>query len=276
MPDFKSHIAGAAFALITVLSFSLPAAAASCGNGPGGFNSWLSDFEGRAAAQGISGGTIKSVLGGMSYDAKIIRLDRNQHSFKLSFQQFYARRVGGAMIAKGRRLMQTHAGTLSGIEKRFGVPGAVIVAIWGLETNYGAQGGGSMSIPRSLATLAYDCRRSAFFEKQLLGALKIIDRGDMSAAQMRGGWAGEIGQTQFLPDAYVQYAVDFDGNGRRDLVRSVPDVLASTANYLKAHGWQRGAGWGPGTANYNVIRDWNKAEVYVKTIAVMADQLDGR
>ena len=276
MPTFKSQLAGAALASIAALGFSLPAAAASCGNGPGGFNAWLSAFESRAAAKGISGGTIKSVLGGMSYDPKIVRLDRNQHSFKLSFQQFYARRVGGAMISKGRRLMQTHAGTLNSIEKRFGVPGAVIVAIWGLETNYGAQGGGGMSIPRSLATLAYDCRRSAFFEKQLLGALKIIDRGDMSAAQMRGGWAGEIGQTQFLPDAYVQYAVDFDGNGRSDLVRSVPDVLASTANFLKAHGWQRGAGWGPGTANYNVIRDWNKAEVYVKTISVMADQLDGR
>jgi lytic murein transglycosylase len=276
MPTLKSQLAGVALTLITALSFSLPAAAASCGNGPGGFNAWLSAFESRAAANGISGGTIKSVLGGMSYDPKIIRLDRNQHSFKLSFQQFYNRRVDGGMIAKGRRLMQTHAGTLNGIEKRFGVPGAVIVAIWGLETNYGSQGGGGMSIPRSLATLAYDCRRSEFFEKQLLGALKIIDRGDMSAAQMRGGWAGEIGQTQFLPDAYVQYAVDFDGNGRRDLVRSVPDVLASTANFLKAHGWQRGAGWGPGTANYNVIRDWNKAEVYVKTISVMADQLDGR
>ena len=162
------------------------------------------------------------------------------------------------------------------IEKRFGVPGAVVVAIWGLETAYGAQKGGQMSIVRSLATLAYDCRRSAFFEKELLAALKIIDRGDMAASQLVGGWAGEIGQTQFLPDAYVKYAVDFDGNGRRDLIHSSADVLASTANFLKGHGWQRGAGWGPGTANYNVIREWNKAEVYVKTISVMADKLDGR
>ena len=154
------------------------------------------------------------------------------------------------------------------------MPGAVIVAIWGLETAYGAQRGGNMPIVRSLATLAYDCRRSAFFEKELLAALKIIDRGDMTAAQLKGGWAGEIGQTQFLPDAYVKYAVDFDGNGRRDLVNSTADVLASTANFLKAHGWQRGAGWGPGTANYGVIRDWNKAEVYVKTIAVMAEKLN--
>ena len=133
-----------------------------------------------------------------------------------------------------------------------------------------------MSIVRSLATLAFDCRRSAFFEKELVAALQIIDRGDMSAGELRGGWAGEIGQTQFLPDAYVKYAVDFDGDGRRDLIHSKADVLASTANFLKAHGWKRGQPWGEGTANYEVIRDWNRAGVYVKTIAVMADKLDGR
>lgn len=109
-----------------------------------------------------------------------------------------------------------------------------------------------------------------------MAALQIIERGDMSASELRGGWAGEIGQTQFLPDAYVKYAVDFDGNGRRDLIHSSADLLASTANFLKAHGWQRGAPWGEGSANYNVIREWNRAEVYVKTIAVMADKLDGR
>ncbi len=267
-------------ALISALTliataFTLPTHAAACGNGAGGFDAWLTAFKSKASAQGISAGVLNSALSGVGYDPKVIRLDRNQHSFKLSFQQFYARRVDGGMIAKGRRLMQTHASTLNAIEKRFGVPGAVVVAIWGLETNYGAQGGGGLSILRSLATLAFDCRRSAFFEKQLLGALKIIDRGDMSIGQLRGGWAGEIGQTQFLPDAYVKYAVDFDGNGRRDLVRSVPDVLASTANFLKAHGWSAGADWGQGTSNYGVIRDWNRAEVYVKTISVMASKLDG-
>ncbi len=260
-------------ATLSLAAFASSANAASCGNGPGGFDAWVAAFKQRAAGQGISGGAL-GALNGLSYDSKVIRLDRNQHSFKLSFEQFYARRVDGGMIAKGRRLMQTHAGTLNAIEKRFGVPGAVIVAIWGLETAYGAQRGGNMSIVRSLATLAYDCRRSAFFEKELLAALKIIDRGDMSVGQLKGGWAGEIGQTQFLPDAYVKYAVDFDGNGRRDLVNSSPDVLASTANFLKGHGWQRGQGWGPGTGNYDVIREWNKAEVYVKTISVMAEKLN--
>ena len=260
-------------AMGAALLLASAANAASCGNGPAGFDAWVGAFKQRAAGQGISGGAL-GALNGISYDSKVIHLDRNQHSFKLSFEQFYARRVDGGMIAKGRRLMQTHAGTLNAIEKRFGVPGAVVVAIWGLETAYGAQRGGNMSIVRSLATLAYDCRRSAFFEKELLAALKIIDRGDMSVGQLKGGWAGEIGQTQFLPDAYVKHAVDFDGNGRRDLVNSSSDVLASTANFLKAHGWQRGAGWGPGTGNYDVIREWNKAEVYVKTISVMAEKLN--
>lgn len=267
-----SALALAAAALI----LPAPARAASCGNSAAGFSSWVSAFKPRAAAKGISARTIDKALSGLTYDSKVISLDRNQHSFKLSFSEFYRRRVDSAMIAKGRRLMSTHAGTLNAIEKRYGVPGAIVVAIWGLETAYGAQRGSGMSIVRSLATLAYDCRRSAFFEKELVAALQIIDRGDMSASELRGGWAGEIGQTQFLPDAYVKYAVDFDGDGRRDLIHSSADVLASTANFLKSNGWQRGAGWSEGSANFNVIREWNRAEVYVKTIAVMADKLDGR
>ncbi|MGE0055234.1 MAG: lytic transglycosylase domain-containing protein [Hyphomicrobium sp.] len=274
----RYYVQSAAAVCLSVLSAlsGTSAIAASCGNTSAGFSSWLSDFKKRAAANGISSRTINSALAGVTYDSRVIHYDRNQHSFKLSFDQFYRRRVDSAMIAKGRRLMKTHASTLNAVEKRFGVPGAVVVAIWGLETAYGAQKGGGFSIVRSLATLAYDCRRSDFFENQLLASLKIIDRGDMSAKALVGGWAGEIGQTQFLPAAYVKYAVDFDGNGHRDLIHSSADVLASTANFLKGHGWQRGQGWGPGTANYNVIREWNKAEVYVKTISVMADKLDGR
>jgi membrane-bound lytic murein transglycosylase B len=153
------------------------------------------------------------------------------------------------------------------------VPREILIAIWGLETNYGSDASTRFSIIRSLATLAYDCRRSAFFTGQLLDAIRIVQRGDISAANMRGGWAGEIGQTQFLPTPYVKYAVDFDGNGRRDLVRSVPDILASTANFLRGHGWKAGQGWEPGSANYAVIRDWNRAEVYQRTISIMASRL---
>jgi len=261
-------------AVVAVVLSWLPAAAlADCGNDGAGFASWLERLKARAASQGISAATISSALADVTYDRTVVRLDRSQRSFKLSFEEFYARRVGPALIRRGQALMRTHRATLDRIEKRFGVPASVLIAIWGLETNYGADTSGRFSILRSLATLAYDCRRSQFFTAHLLDALRIVQRGDMTPAQLRGGWAGEIGQTQFLPTAYVKYAVDFDGDGRRDLVNSVPDLLASTASYLKAHGWQPGQSWEPGTANYAVIRDWNRAEVYQRTIAVMAAKL---
>ena len=262
-------------ACLALLFAAAPAGAVAqeCGNTAAGFETWLARFKARAAAQGISGSAIASALDGVSYDPTVVRLDRNQKSFRLSFEAFYARRVGSALIRRGASLMRTHAATLDRVEKRFGVPREIVVAIWGLETNYGADASARFSIIRSLATLAYDCRRSAFFTGQLLDAIRIVQRGDISASQMRGGWAGEIGQTQFLPSPYIRYAVDFDGDGRRDLVRSVPDVLASTANFLKGHGWQAGQSWDPGSANYAVIRDWNRAEVYQRTISVMATRL---
>jgi lytic murein transglycosylase len=265
-------VAVAIFALVLAL---LPrgAVGADCGEGPSGFDSWLAQFKRRAAAQGISNATISSAFSGVSYDSHVIRLDRSQRSFKLNFEQFYARRVSNAMISKGQRLMRAHNQTLDRIEKRFGVSGPVLIAIWGLETNYGADGNGGTSILRSLATLAYDCRRSDFFKNELMSALRIVERGDLSPDQLRGGWAGEIGPMQFLPSSYVKYAVDFDGKGRRDLIHSVPDMLASTANFLKAHGWRTQQAWSPGSPNYSALQEWNKAEVYSKTIAVMATRL---
>ncbi len=262
----------AVFAAVTMLA-ATPVLAADCGNDASGFAPWLERLKGRAAQQGISSAAISSALAGVTYDPTVIRLDRSQRSFKLSFEQFYARRVGTSLINRGRGLMRTHRATLDRIEKRFGVPAAVIVAIWGLETNYGGDSSGKFSVVRSIATLAYDCRRSDFFTPHLLDTLRIVQRGDLSLAQLRGGWAGEIGHTQFMPSNYYKYAVDFDGDGRRDLDRSVPDMLASTANFLKAHGWRTGQGWEPGMANYAVLKDWNKAEVYQRTIAAMATKL---
>jgi lytic murein transglycosylase len=268
---------------IAAMAFSLhltahsSAHAADCGHDGAGFNAWLARFKQTAASHGISPAVISSALAGVSYDPTVVRLDRSQRSFKLSFEEFYARRVGPGLIRRGQNLMRTHQATLARIEQRFGVPGPILIAIWGLETNYGADSSGKYSILRSLATLAYDCRRSEFFTGHLLDALRIVQRGDLTLAQLRGGWAGEIGHTQFLPSGYYKYAVDFDGDGRRDLEHSVPDMLASTANFLKGHGWQAGQGWGPGSANYVVIRDWNRAEVYQRTIAVMASKLaEGR
>ena len=252
------------------------AARAGCGNDGGGFEGWLEGFKRDAASQGISGRTINAAFDGVTYDRRTISMDRGQRSFKLTFEQFYAKRVSDALIAKGRRLMKEHEGTLSRIEQRFGVPGPVLMAIWGLETAYGRDGSGNFAIIRSLATLAYDCRRSDFFNKELHAALQIVERGDLTPAQLKGGWAGEIGQTQFLVSSWAKYAVDFDGDGRRDLVHSVPDMLASTANFLKSKGWQRGAGWHSGSANFEVLREWNKAEVYIQTISVMADKIAGR
>jgi lytic murein transglycosylase len=264
---------GLAASLLALAPPLVPAAAAaSCGNGPSGFSSWLSAFKREARGQGISQRTLDVALANVAYDPRVIRLDRSQRSFRLSYEQFYRRRVSSALLSRGRGLMRRHARLLSGIEKRYGVPGEVLIAIWGLETYYG-RSNGNFAIIRSLATLAYDCRRSRFFTRELLAALQIVQRGDMSPGQMRGGWAGEIGQTQFLATSYVRYAVDYDGDGRRDLIRSVPDLLASTANYLRAKGWRRGQAWGPGTANHTVIREWNSAGVYVRTIAAVAEEL---
>jgi lytic murein transglycosylase len=206
-------------------------------------------------------------------DPKVISYDRGQHVFKQSFEQFSGRMVP-PRLGRGARLLHQYDATFRRIEQQFGVPGPVIVAIWGLETDFGANSGRFSTI-RSLATLAHDCRRPDKFRGEVLAALRIVARGDMSPGEMRGAWAGEIGQTQFLPSSYLKYAVDYDGNGRRDLIHSVPDVLASTANYLKGYGWQRGQPWGEGTHNFQVLLEWNKSQVYTRTVAYFAQRLAG-
>ena len=176
------------------------------------------------------------------------------------------------MINRGRKFLRDNAAKMSRIEDRYGVPGTVLGSVWALDTGFGRDSG-NLPFMQSLATLSYDCRRSTFFTRELVAALKIVDRGDMRASEMRGAWAGEIGQTQFLAERYLNYAVDHDRDGRRDLMRSVPDVLASTANWFSRNGWRRGQAWGPGTANYGVIAKWNRARVYQRTIAQLADEL---
>ncbi len=248
------------------------ALAAPCGNTAGGFPAWLEDFKAEAAGRGVSSRTLQSALGNVSYDSKVVSLDRNQKSFKLSLDQFMARRAPASYVTKGKGVIRQNAALFDRIEQRYGVQREVLAAIWGMETGFGANSG-SMNIFRSLATLAYDCRRSDFFTAELLAALEIVDRGDMSAAQMRGAWAGEIGQTQFLATNYLKYAVDGDGDGRRDLIRSKADVLASTANFMRAHGWSAGAGYTQGETNYGVFRDWNRAGVYQQALALFAAKM---
>jgi lytic murein transglycosylase len=256
-------------AILLGLLAPLPAAAeAACG---GDFATWLSGFEQEAATQGISQRTIDGALGGISYDPAIIARDHAQGVFHQSFAEFSGRMVP-PRLARGRRLLAKYRPLFERIQQQFGVPGPVLVALWGLETDFGADDGKFPTI-RALATLAFDCRRAEKFRGELLDALRIIDRGDMTASQMHGAWAGEIGQTQFLPSSYLKYAVDYDGSGRRDLIHSTPDALASTANYLKGYGWQPGQPWGEGTANFQVLLQWNASEVYTKTVAYFAQQL---
>jgi lytic murein transglycosylase len=261
--------------LLLLLGFCCAGSAsaeAPCG---GDFGAWLQGVKTEAAAQGISQRAIQSGLGGITYDPAVIARDHAQGVFRQSFEQFSGRMIP-PRLARGAKLLAQYGATFSKIEQQFGVPGAVIVAIWGLETDYGADNGNFPTI-RSLVSLAYDCRRPDRFRGEVFAALKIVDRGDMAPADMHGAWAGEIGQTQFLPSSYLKFAVDYDGNGRRDLIHSVPDVLASTANYLKGYGWQRGQPWGEGTPNFQVLLQWNASQVYTKTVAAFAQQLaDGR
>lgn len=248
------------------------ATAAPCGNGPAGFNEWRAAFKNEAVRAGISRRTVDGALDNVSYSRRVVGFDRNQRSFKLSFDQFWQRRTSNAMIRDGRNYISNNRAMFDRIEQRYGVPASLLVSVWALETGFGRDLG-SLPIIQSLATLAYDCRRSEFFTGELIAALKIVDRGDMRMAEMRGAWAGEIGQTQFLAERYINYAVDFDGDGRRDLMRSVPDALASTANWFAQNGWRRGQPWDPGTANYRVIAKWNRASVYQRTIAQLANEL---
>jgi len=236
------------------------------------YETWVADFKREAVAAGISQRAVDAALNGLTPDPSVIRLDRNQRHFKQSFEQFSGRMINASRLKGAVSRLKTHAATLERIEKQFGVPPEVVVAIWGLETDFGTNRG-NLSTLRSLVTLAHDCRRPDLFRGQLMDALRIIDRGDMAVSQMRGGWAGEIGQTQFMPTSYMRHAVDFDGNGRRDLIGSVPDVLASTANYLKDFGWRRGEPWDEGTANFAAIQQWNKSSVYAKTVAAFATRL---
>jgi lytic murein transglycosylase len=262
------------FALLTIsaalMTPAAPAlAAVACGTGS--FEAWLADFKTEAAAKGISPAAIASGLNGVTLDRAILARDHSQQVFSQSFEEFSGRMVP-PRLSRGSSMMKQYGSVLGRIEQAYGVPGEVLVAIWGLETDYGVNIGKFPTF-RSLATLAYDCRRSEMFRAELMDALRIVERGDLAPQDMRGAWAGELGQTQFMPSSYIKFAVDFDQNGRRDLLRSPPDVLASTANFLVGYGWQRGKGWEPGSANFAVIQQWNKSEVYAKTIGYFATQL---
>jgi lytic murein transglycosylase len=208
----------------------------------GRFETWLADFRRQAAAEGVSRATLAAVLDDMTLDQGIIARDRRQTFFGQSFVDFRGKLISRNRIQNGMRQLERYRDVFARAEKEYGVPGPVITGFWALESDFGA-GMGKLSVLRSLATLAYDCRRGEMFTREFIAALKIIDRGDLRPSEMIGSWAGELGQTQFLPTHYLAHAVDYDGDGRRDLFASPADVIGSTAAYLKHLGWRPGEMW---------------------------------
>jgi membrane-bound lytic murein transglycosylase B len=208
-----------------------------------GFEQWLDRFRPRALTQGVSAATLDRTFRTISYDEDAIRRDRAQAEFTRPIWQYLDGAVSDTRIENGTRALREHAGILAEIERRYGVPKEVVVAVWGLESSYGSSRG-TTHVPSALATLAFDGRRGSFFESQLIGAMKIIQTGDVTPEGMRGSWAGAMGHTQFIPTSYLAYAVDFRGDGKRDIWSDDPtDGLASTAAYLAGHGWTTGQPW---------------------------------
>jgi lytic murein transglycosylase len=262
---------------LTFLSFlllSLPAQAAQCG---GDFNAFLSTMAREAQAAGVSPPVIAQAFAGVTQDQAVLNFDRRQHgTFTQSFEQYSSTRVSAARVARGRQMLQKHGALLARIERQFGVPPALIVAIWGLESDFGSGDIGKLPVIRVVATMAHDCRRTQLFQGELIAALQILQRGDLPLRDLIGAYAGELGQTQFLPSSYIKYGVDYDGDGHVDLRHSVADVLASTANLLRVNGWQAGAPFREGTANFEAMREWNHSVLYRKTMVYFAERLGGR
>ena len=208
----------------------------------GNFERWLADFKREAAAQKISQAAINAASPYLVLDQRIINIDRGQRFFAQTFLEFSGKMVPTNRLQTGAAKIKQHQAVFAREDKEFGVPAAVISAFWGLESDFGAGQGKDQAI-KSLATLAYDCRRPDMFRGHLFDALRLIERGDLRADEMIGSWAGELGQTQMMPSEYMAHAVDYDGDSRRNLIRSVPDVIGSTGKYLVHLGWKRGQPW---------------------------------
>ncbi|MDR3466273.1 MAG: lytic murein transglycosylase [Xanthobacteraceae bacterium] len=259
------------FTSITVLAVSTLALASSLAHAQAGaschggmnFPRFLEQLKQDALAAGVSQHAIAEASPGLVYDQGIVNRDRGQRVFGQIFTEFAGRMAADYRMQQGRAMIQRHAQAFARAEKEYGVPPAVIAAFWGLESDFGANMG-KLPALRSLVSLAYDCRRAQMFHDETIAALKIIDRGDLTPEEMIGSWAGELGQTQFLPGHYVTYAVDYDGDGRRDLLRSAPDVIGSTANYI-ATGlkWRRGEPWLQEVRVSGTV-PWDQADLTIK------------
>jgi membrane-bound lytic murein transglycosylase B len=262
MIRIRPTIASAAIALAAV-TLAGAAEAAQCGNNSAGFDAWKQQFS--QEARGRVGPTAISALMGATYARATIGADRGQHGFKLTLDQFMAKRGGAAIVSRGKALKKSNAALFAQIEQRYGVPAGPLLAIWGMETGFGAVRGHQHLIS-AVATLAYDCRRSAYFTDQLYAALKLVEQGTFNANTI-GSMHGEVGQTQFMPKTVLNYAVGS--------LETPSGALTSTANFLKAHGWSRGAGYQPGEGNFAAIQEWNAASVYQRAIAIIGARIDG-
>jgi membrane-bound lytic murein transglycosylase B len=210
----------------------------------GGFASFVAGVRAEALREGISASVLRQALSGIVLNAKVLELDRHQPEFTLTWAQYRARVLPEARLAAGHAAYARQASLLAEVTGRYPADPRIVVGIWGLESGFGAKTG-NFGVVEALATLSYDnARRAGYFRAELLKALKILDNGDITPAGMTGSWAGAMGQPQFMPSSYLAYAVDFEGNGRRDIWKSLPDVFASVANYLARSGWRAGEPWG--------------------------------
>jgi lytic murein transglycosylase len=249
---------------------SSAAFAASCSNSAGGYEAWKAEIAAEAAAQGV-GAKGLAALKASSYSRETISADRNQKSFKYTIGKFMQVRGADTIVKQGRGQKAKNAKLYAALERQYGVPAGVLIAIHGMETAFGGYMGGT-NIVSAISTLTYDCRRSDFFRPHMMAALMLVDRGSITS-QSVGAKHGEWGHTQFLPGNALKYGVDGDGNGRVDLNNRV-DALASTANYLRQKGWRPGQGYQKGQPNYAVIKEWNAASVYQEAISIMGARID--
>ncbi|KIC08312.1 murein transglycosylase [Leisingera sp. ANG-M1] len=257
-------------ALISALLAS-PALAASCGNTSAGFEAWKQEFSRDAKRAGVRKAGLRA-LAAAQYARRTIAADRNQKSFKYSLEKFMQIRGSATIVAQGRKRKARNPEFYAALERQYGVPAGILIAIHGMETAFGNYMGDSQVVS-AIVTLTYDCRRSDFFRPHALGALKLVDQGAISTSTL-GAKHGELGHTQFLPGNALTYGVDWDGNGQVDFY-NMGDALASTAHYLRKKGWKPGKGYQPGDPNYRVLKEWNAATVYQQSLAIMGRQIDG-
>lgn len=257
-----------------------------------GYDAWVASFKNRASGYGLSSATIAAGFRGAGYLPGVVKRDRNQTEFKRSLEDYLSIAASDERVSQGRAAFARHRSTLNALETKYGVDATIICAIWGLESQFGERKG-NIPVISSTSTLAFDGRRGAFFEKQLVAALKIIQNGDITADRLLGSWAGAMGHTQFMPTSYAGFAVDFTGDGRRDIWSADPsDALASTAAYLQRNGWSRGVRWGaesssgtlqpqPGgpkfstTGNFRTIKRYNNSDAYAIGVGHLSDRIGG-